>query len=983
MAKLRLIDWTAAPRVHGEVRSPCAPDFLTSFPPLLLPDTAASSDPVAFSDLEDMLSVARMGVWHWRADTDEVALSAECFRITGRDPAQLPPTLQAALAMIHPADRRRVRSAVRRTLETSRGEMWDARIVRLDGSIRSCIMWARGLRSRTGLAYVRGSLLDVTDRRDAQRTLTESEQDYRSIIELNPQIPWIADADGKVIDVGMRWEDLVGLPREQAFRGGWAAALHPEDREGVLRNWAAALTTGDPIDVRYRLIQPDGSYRWFRARAGARRDPKGAIVRWYGLLEDIDGQVTTELALEEARLWLQTAHEAAGIGLFEVDLQEGQIRLSPQSLAMLGIEAGSETLKVDPSVWTDRVDPDDAEAAWEAAAHSVATGELYDFIYRVPLPEGDYRWINGIGRAQYDEGGRALRLLGINIDLTERIRAEQALAESENLNRSIVEASPDMVVLLDLAGTILFAHDRPARAYAAIGGRWTAIWPPEAQEDAERALSAARGGGVGRFCARTGDESRSFVWWDVVVTSVTGTAGKPIRLLSVARDITQQRASEDAVRWAATHDTLTGLPNRALFQEQLDAAIAAAGAARKPLVLLELDIDRFKQVNDTYGHDAGDRLLSIFAERVRQQVGGQGTVARLGGDEFAVILPGLTVAEAVTTIVDPLLAALREPFAYDGTTLDCGASVGGSLYPTDGTSAEELLKSADIALYRAKSPDGTGFSLFQSAMRAELQQRVSALHIARDAAADGRISAFYQPKIDIASGRCIGFEALLRWQDPRGNMRGPVSILPAFEHFELATQLSDAVLDRIVTDVKHWRQKGIPFGHVAMNLAETDFRREGFVERLLGTLQAAAVPSSAFQIEVTETVFLGRGAQSVKAALGMLSLAGVKIALDDFGTGFASLTHLKQLPIDLIKIDRSFVSGLDGSGGDHAIVTAICGLGRSLGKAVVAEGVERAEQLEALRALGCDMAQGYLFSPAVPSSEVPRLLRRDDQRPSR
>lgn len=435
-------------------------------------------------------------------------------------------------------------------------------------------------------------------------------------------------------------------------------------------------------------------------------------------------------------------------------------------------------------------------------------------------------------------------------------------------------------------------------------------------------------------------------------------------------------ASERRARWAASHDSLTGLANRALLQQRIDDAIGEAAGTGRKFALLLLDVDDFKRINDSVGHDAGDALLCTFAARLRDVFGPPHTVARLAGDEFAVILSGVGDEGALAAEAERLLVAMRAPCIHNGRMLDCHASIGASLFPVHGVNRAALLKNADVALYSAKSAGRANLKIFRPAMRDLMQKRASMLSVARDALTHDRILPYYQPKIDMRTGAIAGFEALLRWTDPHFGVQGPALLAAAFEDMNLAAEISDRIVAGVIADMRRWRDEEVAFGHVAVNAAAAEFRRGDFAELLLARLADAGLPPHLFRLEVTETVFLGRGAEYVERTLKALAAAGVKIALDDFGTGYASLSHLKQFPVHSIKIDQGFVQDLGSDQGDGAIIRAVVNLGRSLGIEVVAEGVENAAQHDFLRGIGCDQGQGFLYGRAVPAAEVPVLLGR-------
>jgi EAL domain-containing protein (putative c-di-GMP-specific phosphodiesterase class I) len=329
--------------------------------------------------------------------------------------------------------------------------------------------------------------------------------------------------------------------------------------------------------------------------------------------------------------------------------------------------------------------------------------------------------------------------------------------------------------------------------------------------------------------------------------------------------------------------------------------------------------------------------------------------------------------EEIQAAVAAITEALREPCAFDGKLLDIKVSIGASSYPAHGASRGELLKNADIALYVAKGAGRGVLRIFEPHMRAEAQNRISMLSLAKDALSNDWIRPFYQPKIDLRTGRLDGFEALLRWNHPSKGVQSPDSIAAAFQDMALAAEISDRMVEAVISDMRRWRDEGVPFGHVAVNAAAAELRRGGFAEMLLERLQRANLPSEAMQVEVTETVFLGRGAEYVQDAIRELAAEGVQIALDDFGTGYASLSHLNHFPVSTIKIDRTFIGRLEESDHDAAIIRAVISLGRSLGIKIVAEGVETRQQAEFLKRHRCHSAQGYLYSRAVDATAVPDL----------
>ncbi|MBS9477842.1 EAL domain-containing protein [Ancylobacter sp. VKM B-3255] len=451
--------------------------------------------------------------------------------------------------------------------------------------------------------------------------------------------------------------------------------------------------------------------------------------------------------------------------------------------------------------------------------------------------------------------------------------------------------------------------------------------------------------------------------------------GKVVRAFGILQDITEQKQSEQRMWHMANHDALTNLPNRGLMRDKLDVALRRTRRSGGYVGLLLVDLDHFKDVNDTLGHDAGDALLIEVGRRLSASVSEVDTVARLGGDEFIVLLSRMENPGDGMVVAQRILAALSLPFVSRRSSLSCRGSIGVTIAPDHGTDPSTLLKNADIALYRAKSA-GRGVAIeYDPRMQQATENRVQLVARVRLALKNGEFLPYYQPKISLSTGAIIGFEALLRWRHPRKGLLGPQEFSAIFDDPHLSVEIGERLLQLTTRDMANWGAMGCDYGHVAINVSSPEFAQGELPERVLTALDLAGLGTDRLTIEVTETVFLGRGTETVRQSLQLLNQAGVRIALDDFGTGFASLSHLKQFPVDRIKIDRSFVHDIEHDIDDAAIVRAVINLGHSLGIETVAEGVETSSQASYLRANGCDYAQGYLYSKALPASRVPTLLK--------
>jgi diguanylate cyclase (GGDEF)-like protein/PAS domain S-box-containing protein len=545
------------------------------------------------------------------------------------------------------------------------------------------------------------------------------------------------------------------------------------------------------------------------------------------------------------------------------------------------------------------------------------------------------------------------------------------LERSKSLTETILRSSPDRMLILDEDYRIVFGNqpEKGGVAVNAIGTNWLLQLHEENRPAAEAALENAKAGRPANAVMRRRDVAGQNRWFDLAFNKTSDDSG---RLIVVARDITHQKKSEEQAIWMAQHDALTGLPNRTLLQHRLDEILASADR-QKAAAMLILDVDNFKAINDTVGHDGGDALLCAFANRLRAAVADGDLVARTGGDEFALIIAAGS-DEEVERVAQRIFDRLREPISHAGRLLECGGSIGASFISRDGKTRSEIMKAADIALYAAKAAGRAQLRIFEPGMMAEFEEHHMMIGSARFALQRDTIVPHYQPKVSLRTSEVVGFEALLRWRDHDGRLRTPDALNAAFEDPALGAPLGDAMLEKVLDDIQRWSDADVAFGHVAINAAGADFRRGDFAKRIIEGLADRNLPPSCLQIEVTENVFLGHGAPDVDRALKILSHHGIRIALDDFGTGYASLSHLTQFPVDLLKIDRSFIQQIGSSANAEAITSTIINLGHCLGLEVVAEGIETTAQEAYLLAIGCDMGQGFLYSSAISADVVPACL---------
>ena len=447
--------------------------------------------------------------------------------------------------------------------------------------------------------------------------------------------------------------------------------------------------------------------------------------------------------------------------------------------------------------------------------------------------------------------------------------------------------------------------------------------------------------------------------------------GQLTHWVAFLRDVTAAKHQVTSLRHQAMHDTLTGLPNRALLFDVLEKAIDAARIEGSQLALMLMDLDRFKEVNDTFGHHFGDALLKQVAFRLQNQMRGDDVVARLGGDEFAVVLPAFADNNTTATAARRILNTLEQQFVIEGQVLEVGASIGIALYPEHGTDARTLLRRADVAMYTAKQKQ-TGYSFHRDDAEVRSADQLSLVVELRGAIERNELELYYQPKVHMHTSLMTRCEVLMRWNHPRRGLLGPSEFIPVAERTGLIRTLTDWLFDHALEQCSRWREAGAPV-HVALNISAKSLLDQSLPQKVEAALTRWGVDPRFLKIEITESSIMADPAHAL-AILAMLQSMGVRLSVDDFGTGYSSLTHLRELPIDEIKIDKSFVMGMATSDADAAIVRTVIDLAHNLGKQVCAEGVEDEAAWQTLRALGCDLAQGYWIARPMPAHELMQWL---------
>ncbi len=564
-------------------------------------------------------------------------------------------------------------------------------------------------------------------------------------------------------------------------------------------------------------------------------------------------------------------------------------------------------------------------------------------------------------------------------DINLNLRALNAhLEESEGRYRTLVELIPD-AIWIHTAGQVVFANPAACALFGAASA--AQLLGTGALARVPAPFRARMAEGTYGDIAAAQRQPRCALQLERLDGSAVEVEffGCAIRfndadsVMNVAHDITERRQHEQAMQHRASHDQLTGLPNRALFLDRLAHAIRRAERYGTRLAVMFVDLDKFKAINDTLGHGAGDRLLRIVADQLALCVRASDTVARLGGDEFVLLLDDPVGDTTPGTIAERIGARLAVPVMLAGHEHIVTGSIGISTYPADGLDAEVLLRQADIAMYRAKESGRNGFLFFTEEMQRRLDARVALEQGLHRALKSDEFVLHYQPQVDLVSGKVVGIEALLRWQSPELGLVPPMDFIPVAEASNLIVAIGQWVLDHACATLRRWQDSGVPLVPMAINVAASQFANQDFDVLVRDTLQRYGIAARLLTLELTEGLSMGDPQGSI-ALMNRLKAIGVTISIDDFGTGYSNLGYLKRFPLDKLKIDQSFTRGLAVVAEDGAIVTAVIQLAHNLGLRAVAEGVETEQQLRMLVAEGCDEMQGYYFSRPLPEPQMVAML---------
>jgi diguanylate cyclase (GGDEF)-like protein/PAS domain S-box-containing protein len=750
-----------------------------------------------------------------------------------------------------------------------------------------------------------------------------------------------------------------------------------------------ALRTGLPqknrvMGVHNRL---DGELRWISASAVPLfEDGPGTPTGVVCSLTDVTDQLAADRALKDKERSLVLAHRLAGLASWSLDLVSGEVSWSERAYEFFG----GYPLSYTPTMETffEIVDPADAQEIF-ALTSDLIRGDRpapVEFTFHYRTSDGDRRIAQTWVDIERNAAGRVVRLLGTSQDITDIRRHAAALAETEQRFSLAFEAAATGMVITRPDGDRSHRIDRVNVAFADMVGRSADALTGESLADFTHAEDVARDGAVYGSLLSGSDDSEQWetrlvgadgreVWTLASAALARDADGRPLYFITQYLDITARRQAQEDLEELSLTDSLTGLANRPLLGDRIQQALARMRREPGTLALVLLDLDRFKVVNDSLGHQVGDALLIAVAERLRSVSRADTTVARVGGDEFVVLVEDLTGADSLTSVAERILEAVREPFRIGESSEEIvtTASVGIAVTSDATRDSDDLFREADLALYRAKEAGRDRFALFDDALRDRAVDRLDTERRLRSALAEDRLCAYYQPLIDLTTGRIIGAEALVRMWDPELGIVGPPAFIDVAEESGLIVDVDGWMLGESARAAVDWAAADTGVVSVAVNVSARTLAHRDFLDVLRAATGDVMVTGRLLHLEITERVVLG-GEEAASGLLDRARALGPLLGIDDFGTGYSALSYLQRLALDFVKIDRSFVTPLGENPQTAAIVGAIIDLAHALKLAVVAEGVETVEQLAMLRDLGCDVAQGFLMGKPMPREDFERLI---------
>ena len=769
-----------------------------------------------------------------------------------------------------------------------------------------------------------------------------------------------------IIQYGYTAEDLV----QEKIR--FSSIVHPDDFESVQKNRLQFMLSDQTyLQQEYRIQTASGQVRWVHSLSVI-REKNNSGYYWEEYLVDITERTNMESPVKETKEMYRSIVEDTFVGIYII--QNGLFAyVNGQMAEIFGYKQEEMLFKAVREI----VLPEDYELVAENIRRRIE-GEIESIQYQFRGVKKDKTviYIKVLGSKILYKGSPAV--IGTLIDITESKRNDEQLRMAAKVFESTIEG----VVVTDVEGKIQWVNPAFSKitGYSkeeALGKNPRILKSERHDDEFYRDMwrdIKAKGQWQGEIWNRR-KNGETYPEW-LTISAIRDELGKTIQYVSVFSDITERFQREERIKYQAYHDALTGLPNRSLLHDRLSMALTHAHRSGKMIAIMMLDLDRFKRINDTLGHPVGDILLQVVAKRLANTIRSGDTVSRLGGDEFAIILENIGSVENVIKVAQKILRRMEAPVQIKAHDLYISTSIGISLYPTDGQDADSLLKFADTAMYQAKQEGRNQYRLYTPKMNDKALQRLAMENELRKALDREEFLVYYQPKLDLSSGKVIGAEALVRWKHPQLGFLSPSEFIPLAEETGLIKPVGDFVLRAACKQNKYWQDKGLNEICISVNLSAVQFQQKNLLHKVTHCLTEVGLNPAYLELEITESSAIQNPQMTVKTLKEFKKL-GIQLSIDDFGTGYSSLGLLNQLPLDTLKIDKSFIRDITSDKDNQAIVSAIIAMSHNLGIKLVAEGVETKEQMAYLKEHQCDQIQGYLISPPIAAEQFEKFLQPD------
>ena len=782
---------------------------------------------------------------------------------------------------------------------------------------------------------------------------------------------FIKDTDSNYLFCNSAYAELLGIDAD-AIRGKNDLDFFPREIAEKFRgDDRELLAKMEAIDVDEKIVV-DGKTKMIRTV----KKPlliEGKTVGILGSFLDITHVYERELALKELKEGLDKAQELAHIGHWELDLAKNTLHWSDEVYRIFGL--APQEFGATYEAFLAFVHPDDVAMVNEAYNDSVAEKRDYEITHRVLRKDGTLLYVEERCTHEFDGEGKVLRSIGTVHDITEQRMAQEEL----QLAAKVIENTTNGVMITDARQKIIYVNDVLCRITGygreelegKLPGLLSSGWHDAAYY--KKMWKSITETGQWRGEIRDRRKNGEYYIAELSIFVLKNDAGAITNYIAITDDVTEKKQKEELIHNLAFYDSLTGLPNRVMFQQMFESAIKKAHRKGEGCALLFFDLDNFKNVNDTLGHTVGDRLLKEVSERLGGMLREGDKLCRLGGDEFTVIIEEHEGPVGVAHVAEKINQALAAPFEIDYHQLFIGGSIGISLYPTDGTDYAALVKAADTAMYYVKETGKSSYQFFTEELNQLTTERMMIENALRQATQRDEMFLVYQPKIDLSSGRVYGMEALLRWKHPEMGFIPPDKFIVIAEETGQITQIGTWVALQALLDTCRLHRAGFSELVVSVNVSGIQLNQANFVSAFLGALIHTGIDKSKVELEITESALLNQVEEAMEK-LNTLNEQGVKLSIDDFGTGYSSLSYLKKLPVQTLKIDRSFIDDIVTDGDDRSITSSIISLAHNMGMEVVAEGVETSEQVEVVKALGCEKVQGYFYAKPMPYDDFAAWL---------